>query len=95
MATDTVAQELLDFDRAMEEAARTKKLHQVAFREAFNFLEAFYPPRDDEEYWVKAAEECGRAATEHDGNPLIIPLMVTMMDYLGEVWKERHNGKKD
>ena len=93
MAADTVAQELLDFDRAMEEAAKTKKLHQVAFREAFNFLEAYYPPRDDEEYWLKAANECGRVAAEHDGNPLIIPLMVTMMDYLGELWKERKNGK--
>lgn len=93
MATDTVAQELLDFDRAMEEAAKTKKLHQAAFRAAFDFLEAFYPPRDDEEYWLKAANECGRIAAEHDGNPLIIPMMITMMDYLGEVWKER-NGLK-
>ena len=93
MAADTVAQELLDFDRAMEEAAKTKKLHQVAFRETFNFLEAYYPPRDDEEYWLKAANECGRVAAEHDGNPLIIPMMITMMDYLGEVWKERHGLK--
>lgn len=95
MATDTVAQELLDFDKAMEEAAKTKKLHQAAFRAAFDFLEAFYPPRDDEEYWLKAANECGIVAAEHDGNPLIIPMMITMMDYLGEVWKERKNGKKD
>lgn len=93
MAADTVAQELLDFDRAMEEAARTKKLHQAAFRAAFDFLEQFYPPRDDEEYWLKAANECGRVAAEHDGNPLIIPMMITMMDYLGEVWKERKNGR--
>ena len=89
----TVAQELLDFDKAMEEAARTKKLHQAAFRAAFDFLEQFYPPRDDEEYWMKAAKECGRIAAEHDGNPLIIPMMITMMDYLGEVWKERHGLK--
>lgn len=93
MAADTVARELLEFDRAMEEAAKTKKLHQAAFRAAFDFLEQFYPPRDDEEYWVKAANECERAAAEHDGNPLIIPMMVTMMDYLGEVWKERKNGR--
>lgn len=94
MATDTVAQELLDFDRAMEKAAKTKKLHQAAFRAAFDFLEAFYPPRDDEEYWLKAANECGRVAEEHDGNPLIIPMMITMMDYLGETWKEKQNGTK-
>ena len=90
---DTVAQELLDFDKAMEEAARTKKLHQAAFRAAFDFLEAFYPPRDDEEYWLKMAETCGNVAYQHEGNPLIIPLMVTMADYLGEVWKERHGLK--
>lgn len=89
MATDTVAQELLDFDKAMEEAAKTKKLHQAAFRVAFDFLEAFYPPRDDEEYWVKMAETCGIVAYQHEGNPLIIPLMVTMADYLGEAWKEK------
>lgn len=93
MATDTVARELLDFDKAMEEAAKTKKLHQAAFRAAFNFLEAYYPPRDDEEYWLKAANECGRVAAEHDGNPLIIPMMVAMVDYLEAVWKERKNGK--
>lgn len=93
MATDTVALELLDFDKAMEEAARTKKLHQAAFRAAFNFLEAYYPPRDDEEYWLKVAEECGRAADELYGNPLIIPMMVAMVDYLEAVWKERKNGK--
>ena len=91
---DTVAQELLDFDKAMEEAAKTKKLHQAAFRAAFDFLEQFYPPRDDEEYWIKAAETCGNVAYQHEGNPLIIPLMVTMMDYLGETWKERQNGTK-
>ena len=94
MATDTVARELLDFDRAMEEAARTKKLHQAAFRAAFNFLEAYYPPRDDEEYWLKVSEECGRVADELYGNPLIIPMMVAMMDYLEAVWKERQNGTK-
>ena len=93
MTADTVAQELLDFDRAMEEAAKTKKLHQAAFRAAFDFLEAFYPPRDDEEYWLKMAETCGNVAYQHEWNPLIIPMMVTMMDYLGEVWKERQNGK--
>ena len=90
---DTIAQELLDFDKAMEEAAKTKKLHQAAFRAAFNFLEQFYPPRDDEEYWVKMAETCVNVTHQHEGNPLIIPLMLTMMDYLGEVWKERQNGK--
>ena len=93
MATDTVAQELLDFDRAMEEAARTKKLHQEAFRAAFNFLEQFYPPRDDDAYWLKMAETCGNVAYQHEGNPLIVGLMVAMVDYLGETWKERQNGR--
>ena len=90
MADDTVAQALLDFDRAMEESARTKKLHQAAFRAAFDFLEAFYPPRDDEAYWLKTAETCGEIANRNDGNPLITPLLIAMMDYLGDVWKERH-----
>jgi len=93
MAADTVAKELLDFDRAMEEAERTKKLHQAAFRAAFNYLDAFYPPRDDLDYWMKAAEECGRVAAEHYGNPLIVPLMVAMVDYLEAASKERNNGK--
>ena len=91
---DTVAQELLDFDKAMEEAVKTKKLHQAAFRAAFDFLEQFYPPRDDDEYWLKMAETCGNVAYQHEGNPLIIPMMTTMADYLGEVWKERQNGTK-
>ena len=91
MAADTVAKELLDFDRAMEESERTKKLHREAFRAAFNFLEAFYPPRDDLDYWMKAAEESGRVAAEHYGNPLIVPLMVAMYDYLEAVEKERKN----
>ena len=91
---DTVAQELLDFDRAMEEAARTKKLHQEAFRAAFNLLDAFYPPRDDDEYWQKMAEECAIVWYAHKGNPLITTLMIAMTDYLGETWKERQNGTK-
>ena len=89
--TDTVAQELLDFDKAMEEAERTKAYHKAAFRAGFEFLEAYYPPRDDDEYWLKAAAESAEITYKHEGNPLIIPMMIMVMDYLGETWKGRNN----
>lgn len=90
---DAVAQQLLDFDRAMEEAARRKKMHQAAFRAAYDYLEAFYPPRDDEEYWYKVSESAGNIASKHKGNPLIVPIMLAMLKYLEDVWREKRGLK--
>lgn len=82
-----VTQELVDFERAMELAEQAEKNHKRAFREAFEFLKAFYPPRWDSEYWENAAADVlGRYAGDPE-NPLMMPLLCWMMDYLNDVCK--------
>lgn len=84
---ESVTKDLMDFDRAMEMAEKAETNHKHAFREAFEFLKAFFPPRWDEDYWTKAAEDILKRYETDPDNPLMMPMLCWMMDYLNDVCK--------
>ena len=72
------------------------KIHQKAFRCAFDFLNEHFPPQQDEEWWLKTAQECSAASVAFGENVLVIGLLNGIMDYLGDEYKRRYgNGKAD
>ena len=85
---DRVTQELLDFDRAMEEAAQAETNHKAAFRIGYDLLKAYWPPRQDEEYWKRVADEITLQYAQHRDNPLIVPMLVMILDYLDEAGRK-------
>lgn len=69
-----------------EEYAR---MHQKAFRTAFDFLNAHFPPDTDPAWWENAARECSDASVAAGENKLVIELLCAVMFYLGHEYKER------
>ena len=57
--------------RQMEDFRRAKR----AFRVAFDFFQAHFPPTMDETYWVKTAEDLGAACAALDSDPLGVDLL--------------------
>ena len=85
---DNVTQELLDFDRALEVAAQAETNHKSAFRIGYELLKAFWPPRNDEEYWKRVADSVTLTQAEHRDNPLVVPMLVMLLDYLDEAGRK-------
>lgn len=72
------------------------KLHQKAFRCAFDFLNEHFPPQDDDEWWLKTAKECSAASVAFGENALVMEMLTAIMNYLGIEHKRRFgNGKAD
>ena len=70
------------------------KIHQKAFRCAFNFLNDHFPPQKEEEWWIQTAKECGTASVAAGETPLVLELLTAVMNYLGQEYKRRYgNGK--
>lgn len=69
--------------------AEYAKQHQKAFRTAFDFLNAHFPPENDLVWWEKLAKDCSDASVEAGENKLVIGLLIAVTDYLEEVRKER------
>ena len=74
-----------------EEYAKT---HQRACRVAFDFLNAHFPPVDEDEWWDKAAKDASTASLSANEEALAIELINAVMNYLGEEQKRRneHDG---
>ena len=70
-----------------EEYAKT---HQKAFRTAFDFLNAHFPPGDTDEWWLRTAEEGSVAAAEVGEEQLAIELLNGVMNYLGNEYQRRY-----
>lgn len=70
-----------------EEYAR---MHQQAFRCAFNFLNQHFPPGDSDEWWLKAAKDCSADSVSCGETPLAIELLNAVMNYLGQEYKRRY-----
>lgn len=81
---DEVTRDLMDFDKAMEKAEQFHADMKRAFRSGFDFLKAYYPPRNDDEYWKKLAQEARNRYLEDPDNELLITVLVMVMDYLCE-----------
>lgn len=56
--------------------------HKRAFRVAFDYLNAHFPPSMDDEYWTHAAEDIGEASKSTDNDPLTMELLVGVYNYL-------------
>lgn len=66
------------------------KLHQKAFRCAFDFLNEHFPPQQEEEWWIKTAKECSAASVAFGETPLVLELLTAIMNYLGDEYKRRY-----
>lgn len=72
------------------------KIHQKAFRCAFDFLNSHFPPEDSDEWWIKAAQDSTAAYIAFGKAPIVMFLLNAIMDYLGDEYKRRcENGKAD
>jgi len=63
--------------------------HQQAFRCAFDFLNAHFPPGTESEWWKKTSDDIRDAADKHEKNQLAIYLLIGVLDYLNEEYKRR------
>ena len=67
------------------------KLHQKAFRCAFDFLNAHFPPEDSDEWWNQTAQDCSTASVAFGETPIVIELLNAIMNYLGEEHNRRYS----
>ena len=65
-------------------------MHQRAFRCAFDFLNAHFPPGQDPEWWTQAADDIKVADGAQHGNQLATFLLIGVLDYLNEEYKRRY-----
>ena len=71
-----------------EEYAR---MHQKAFRTAFDYLNTHFPPGTDDEWWLQSATELSKASVEAGENKLVIELLNAVHTYLGDEYHKRRN----
>ena len=70
------------------------KAHQKAFRTAFNFLNAHFPPGETDEWWLQTAQDGALATEESSSEPLTVQLLIGVTNYLGEEYKRRYQSEK-
>ena len=76
-----------------EEYAR---MHQKAFRCAFDYLNQHFPPGEGTEWWEQACKDLSQFGIAAGENRLAIELLTGVYDYIEYVWKERYgDGKTD
>lgn len=68
------------------------KIHQKAFRCAFDFLNEHFPPGDTDEWWLKTAQDCSAASIAFGETPIVNELLVAVTSYLSKIYHERRNG---
>lgn len=67
--------------RQMEDFKRVKH----AFRVAFDFFQAHFPPTMEDAYWLRTAEDLGTACAALDSDPLGVDLLVAACIRLEEI----------
>ena len=70
------------------------KEHQKAFRTAFDFLNAHFPPDESLEWWDQTAKDCSAASVKAGKGKLTILLLGGVMNYLGDEYKRRYQDDK-
>lgn len=63
------------------------KAHKQAFRVAFDFLNAHFPPGPEPEWWEQTARDASAASGD---NELTLRLLIGVLDYLDYEWKRRN-----
>lgn len=67
------------------------KLHQKAFRTAFDFLTSHFPPGSDLEWWTQTAKDVTEASILAGKNNLVNGLLAGVYNYLEDEYKQRRN----
>ena len=88
MTDDVIQQSLLDETERIEKYERLAKGHPKAFRDAFDFLVAHYPPANTEEYWLKTCKDVSYISAENIENELCQELLYVIVNYLSELCKK-------
>lgn len=79
---------LLKEEMRIEELGQFKALHQAAFRLAFDFLMACFPPKWEQEYWDAVLAKYENVIESNKANRLVFPLVDAVYQYLGEIVKD-------
>ena len=65
------------------------KLHQQAFRIAFDFLNEHFPPEHFPEWWERTANDVTLIGNQYGENPAVPHLIAAMFEYLEETDRRR------
>ena len=65
--------------------------HKRAFRVAFDYLNAHFPPTADDEYWDKAVKDLGECVRAEKDEPLASELLIAIFSYLEKEYKLRRD----
>lgn len=68
--------------------ALDKEMKQ-AFRVAYDLLERYYPPKQDEGYWNDLAKDLSVLGNQYKDDYLARLLLITMYEYLEEELRRR------
>ena len=79
---------LLKESMQMEEREAFTKLHKEAFRIAYNYLDACFPPAREDGYWDDAAKKMLKLIGDNKANLLVAHLLLGAYDYLGKIAKD-------
>lgn len=73
------------------------RMHQKAFRCAYDYLQQHYPPGNTPEWWGEAAKDLSDFGIAAGETHLAVELLLGVFNYLESVWKERRDkdGKAD
>lgn len=80
-----IQQSLFDEENRIEQAERDQRIHKTAFRVAFDFLQAHYPPENTREYWLTTVRALGTVSDQYINNELCQRLLSGVIEYLN--WK--------
>ena len=64
-----------------------------AFRVAYELLERYYPPKQDEEYWKELAKDLALLGNQHRDDYLARILLITVYEYLEEELRRERKAK--
>lgn len=56
--------------------------HKRAFRVAFDFLNAHFPPLHATDWWDMTANDLAKIGRENEDNPLLVELIIGIYNYL-------------
>lgn len=79
---------LLKEEMRLDELNAFSASHKAAFRIAFDYLNACFPPNRSEDYWDAAAKRMNHLVTNNGWNPLVKYVLLGVYDYLGEIVKD-------
>lgn len=67
-------------------------MHKRAFREAFDFLNAHFPPQFDSEWWVRTYKDITEILKKDPENPLLKQLLEGIIIYMDDESKKKRDG---